>query len=158
MQALGDDPAGLAAYLELHVDEELGHDETLLDDLALLGLECEDVLARMPSPAVASLVGAQYYWVLHHHPVAFLGYVGVMEGYPPTDELVELLLERTGFPREAFATFAEHGELDPGHRDHLDRTLDALPLTERHEEVIAASAIATVGLATKALDEVLLGA
>lgn len=158
MQALGDDPAGLAAYLELHVDEELGHDETLLDDLALLGLECEDVLARMPSPAVASLVGAQYYWVLHHHPVAFLGYVGVMEGYPPTDELVELLLERTGFRREAFATFAEHGELDPGHRDHLDRTLDALPLTERHEEVIAASAIATVGLATKALDEVLLGA
>jgi len=154
-QAVGDDPAGLVAYLELHVDEELGHDETLLDDLALLGLEREDVLGRMPSPAVASLVGAQYYWVLHHHPVAFLGYVGVMEGYPPSDELVELLLERTGFPREAFTTFAEHGELDPGHRDHLDRTLDALPLTERHEEVIAASAIATVALATRAVQEVI---
>lgn len=155
-QALGDDPAGLAAYLELHVDEELGHDETLLDDLALLGLEREDVLARMPSSAVANLVGAQYYWVLHHHPVAFLGYVGVMEGYPPTDELVELLLERTGFPREAFTTFAEHGELDPGHRDHLDRTLDALPLTEQHEQVIAASALATVALATRAVEEVMM--
>jgi hypothetical protein len=152
---LGDDPAGLAAYLELHVDEEFGHDETLLDDLVLLGLERGEVLERMPSPAVASLVGAQYYWILHHHPVAFLGYVGVMEGYPPTDELVELLVARTGFPREAFRTFAEHGELDPGHRDHLDRTLDALPLTERHEQVIGASAIATVGLATTALEELL---
>jgi hypothetical protein len=152
---LGDDPAGLAAYLELHVDEELGHDETLLDDLVLLGLERGEVLERMPSPAVASLVGAQYYWILHHHPVAFLGYVGVMEGYPPTDELVELLVARTGFPREAFRTFSEHGELDPGHRDHLDRTLDALPLTERHEQVIGASAIATVGLATTALEELL---
>jgi hypothetical protein len=152
---LGDDPAGLAAYLELHVDEELGHDETLLDDLVLLGRERGEVLERMPSPAVASLVGAQYYWILHHHPVAFLGYVGVMEGYPPTDELVELLVARTGFPREAFRTFSEHGELDPGHRDHLDRTLDALPLTERHEQVIGASAIATVGLATTVLEELL---
>ena len=153
--ALGDDPAGLAGYLELHVDEELGHDETLLDDLVLLGLERAEVLERMPSPAVASVVGVQYYWILHHHPVAFLGYVGVMEGYPPTDELVELLVARTGFPREAFRTFSEHGELDPGHRDHLDRTLDALPLTERHEQVIGASAIATVGLATTALEELL---
>jgi heme oxygenase-like protein len=109
----------------------------------------------MPSPAVASLVGAQYYWVLHHHPVAFLGYVGVMEGYPPTEELVELLVERTGFPRGAFRTFSEHGELDPGHRDHLDRTLDALPLTERLEDVIDTSAVTTVDLATRALEEVL---
>ena len=156
-KAIDDDPAGLAGYLELHVDEELGHDETLLDDLALLGLERDAVLERMPSPAVASLVGAQYYWVLHHHPVAFLGYVGVMEGYPPTDDLIETLVERTGFPRAAFSTFSEHGELDPGHRDHLDRTLDALPLTHRHEQLIGASAIATLALATRALEELLAG-
>ena len=157
-RALGDADsvaAPLARYLELHVGEELGHDDTLLDDLALIGLGRETVLARMPSPTVASLVGAQYYWILHHHPIAFLGYAGVMEGYPPTDELVETLVERTGFPREAFRTFSEHGELDPGHRDHLDRTLDALPLTDRHEQVIGTSAIATVALATRVLEELL---
>jgi hypothetical protein len=152
-----DEPLGLplARYLELHVDEELGHDETLLGDLQLLGRRREAVLERMPSPSIASLVGAQYYWILHHHPVAFLGYVGVMEGYPPTEELVSTVVERTGFPREAFSTFAEHGELDPGHRDHLDLTLDALPLTERHEQVIGAAAIATVALATRVLEELL---
>jgi hypothetical protein len=147
--------APLARFLELHVDEELGHDETLLDDLALLDHARDAVLERMPSPAVASLVGAQYYWIFHHHPIAFLGYVGVMEGYPPTDELVNTLVERTGFPREAFRTFSEHGELDPGHRDHLDRTLDALPLTERHEQVIGGAAIGTVALATHVLEELL---
>ena len=153
--ALDGDPLAppLAAYLELHVDEELGHDETLLDDLELLGLSRETVRERMPPLSVAELVGAQYYWILHHHPVAFLGYVGVMEGYPPTEELIEELVRRAGLPREAFQTFAEHGELDPGHRDHLDRTLDALPLNERHEQVIGASAIATVALATRALEE-----
>jgi heme oxygenase-like protein len=147
--------APLAEYLVEHVDEERGHDETLLDDLAVLGVAREDVLARMPSPAVAALVGSQYYWLLHHHPVAFLGFVGVMEGYPPPAELVELLIERTGYPRGAFGTFAEHGELDPGHRDHLDRTLDELPLTPEHEAAIGVSALATLPLATRVLEELL---
>ena len=153
----GDDPlaAQLAEYLVEHVDEERGHDETLLDDLAVLGVDREDVIERMPSPAVAALVGSQYYWLLHHHPVTFLGFVGVMEGYPPPAELVELLIERTGFPREAFGTFAEHGELDPGHRDHLDRTLDALPLAPEHEAAIGISALATLPLATRVLEELL---
>jgi Iron-containing redox enzyme len=152
-----DDPLAtpLAEYLVEHVDEERGHDETLLDDLTVLGVNREDVLARMPSPAVAALVGSQYYWLLHHHPVTFLGFVGVMEGYPPPAELVELLIERTGFPREAFGTFAEHGELDPGHRDHLDRTLDALPLAPEHETAIGVSALATLPLATRVLEELL---
>lgn len=157
-RALGSsDPvaAGLVDYLELHVDEELGHDETLLDDLELLGIGRDEVLEQMPSPTVASLVGAQYYWIFHHHPIAFLGYVGLMEGYPPSDELIATLVRRTGFPRAAFRTFSEHGELDPGHRDRLDRTLDALPLTARHEQVIGAAAIATVVLATRAIEEIL---
>jgi Iron-containing redox enzyme len=113
------------------------------------------VLGRMPPPAVATLVGCQYYWLHHFHPLAFLGYIGFMEGYPPTPELVETLIERTGYPRPAFQTFAEHAELDPGHRDHLDRVLDALPLTQEQETVLGVSAMTTADLATRALREVL---
>ena len=145
----------LAVYLDEHVDEERGHDETLLDDLELLGLTRADVLARVPPPSVATLVGAQYYWILHHHPLAFLGFVGVMEGFPPTEELVEQLIERTGYPPEAFRTFAEHAELDPGHRDHLDRVLDALPLTPDDEALLGVSAITTAGLAARPVEELL---
>jgi len=145
----------LSAYLAEHVDEELHHDDGLLDDLESLGVSRAKVLGRMPSPAVATLVGAQYYWIHHHHPVAFLGYVALMEGYPPTPELLETLAARTGYPVEAFRTFDQHAELDPGHRDHLDRTLDALPLTERDESAIVASATTTAALAAKALLEIL---
>ena len=35
-----------------------------------------------------------------------------MEGHPPTRELVETLISATGYPRAAFRTFVEHGELD----------------------------------------------
>jgi hypothetical protein len=147
--------APLFEYLEEHVDEELHHDERLLEDLELLGVRREDALAQMPSPAVATLVGCQYYWLRHHHPLAFLGYVALMEGYPPTEELIATLRSRTGYPAGAFRTFAEHGELDPGHRDHLDATLDAMPLTDQHEAVLACSALTTVDLAARALEELL---
>jgi hypothetical protein len=152
-----DDPiaAPLASYLEEHVDEELHHDETLLGDLEVLGIERTTVLERMPSPTVAALVGSQYYWVHHFHPVAFLGYVALMEGYPPTPELIETLIERTGYPREAFRTYIEHAELDPGHRDRLDRTIDSLPLDASHEAALGVSAISTAALAARSLEEIL---
>ncbi len=147
--------APLAEYLEEHVDEELDHDEGLLDDLELLGLDRKGVLARMPPPTVAALVGAQYYWIHHHHPVAFLGYVALMEGYPPTPELIETLATRTGYPTESFRTFTQHGDLDPGHRDHLDETLDALPLGEPEEAAIVESARTTAVLAARAISAIL---
>jgi hypothetical protein len=147
--------APLARYLEEHVDEELHHDETLLGDLEVLGIDRTSVVERMPSPAVASLVGSQYYWILHYHPVAFLGYVALMEGFPPTPELIETLIARTGYPREAFRTYIEHAELDPGHRDHLDRTIDSLPLDARHESALGVSAISTAALAARSLEEIL---
>jgi len=145
----------LAAYLEEHVDEELDHDEGLLDDLELLGLDRERVLGRMPPPSVAALVGGQYYWIHHHHPVAFLGYIALMEGYPPTAELIETLSARTGHPKESFRTFSQHAELDPGHRDHLDETLNALPLGEPEESAIVESARTTAVLAARAVSEIL---
>jgi len=145
----------LAAYLEEHVGEELRHDEGLLDDLESLGSARADVVGRMPSPTVAALAGAQYYWIHHHHPVAFLGYIALMEGYPPTPELLETLAERTGYPREAFRTFEQHAELDPGHKDHLDRTLDGLPLDAEHEAMIVTSASTTAVLAAQAVRQIL---
>jgi hypothetical protein len=78
-----------------------------------------------------------------------------MEGCPPTPELIETLIVKTGYPREAFRTYIEHAELDPGHRDHLDRTVDSLPLTALHESALGVSAISTAGLAARALEELL---
>jgi pyrroloquinoline quinone (PQQ) biosynthesis protein C len=146
---------GLVEYLDEHVAEEEGHDVTLLQDLEALGLPRDAVLQPMPSPTVAQLVGAQYYWIEHHHPIAFLGFVAVMEGFPPTPTLLETLRTRTGFPEAAFRTYEEHAELDPGHRDHLDETLDALPLSVQHEEIIGLSALSTAALLPRTIDEIL---
>jgi hypothetical protein len=145
---------GLAEYLTRHVEEERHHDDWLLDDLELMGMEREAILAQIPSSTTASLAGSQYYWILYCHPVALLGYFAFMEGSPPTEALVESLIRRTGFPREAFHTIALHGELDPGHRDELDQTIDSLPLSRDHEVLLGLSAISTADLLMRSLDEV----
>jgi Iron-containing redox enzyme len=147
--------AGVAAYLERHSDEERDHDEWLLDDLELLGIDRASVLGRLPSATVASLVGCQYYWALHYHPLGLLGYISLMEGYPPTPDLVEDLIVRTGYPRAAFRTFAEHGELDPHHREELDEAIDSLPLTAEHEALLGLSAMSSAGFLAASIEEVL---
>lgn len=159
-QATADDPvaAGLAEYLDHHMDEELGHDEWLLEDLEVLGVTRAAVLAEPPSAAVASLVGAPYYWILHYHPVAVLGYIALLEGYPPTIAEVDLLMERTGYGRDAFRTLIRHAELDPLHRDDLDEAIDRLPLSPEHTAVIGICGLHTVEAFTRVLAELLEGA
>ena len=138
---------GLASYLEMHIPEEREHDEWALDDLEVLGLRREDVLARMPPPSVAAMVGAQYYWVCHHHPVAVLGYIAILEGYPPRPEEIETMAARANLPPGAFSTWTRHAALDPGHGRELDQLLDTLPLEEPQVACICTSAIATIRFA-----------
>ena len=147
--------AGVARYLTKHVEEERDHDLWLLEDLELMGVQPEVVLARVPSPTVASFVGSQYYWSLHYHPVALLGYFTFMEGFPPSPGLIAELKARTGYPTDAFRTLEEHGELDLGHRDELDETIDALPLTREHEQVLGICVLSGMDLLTRSIEEVL---
>ena len=145
---------GLADYLEQHIEEELGHDEWVLEDLEVLGVDRTNVLSRVPSPAVAGMIGSQYYWALHYHPVAVLGYMTVTEGYPTPPKLIERLIESTGLPRRAFRTLMEHAELDPHHGDELDQVVDTLPLSRELEEVVGLSAMSSVDLMARCIDEV----
>lgn len=152
-----DDPAatGLAEYLDHHIDEERGHDDWLLEDLKVLGRPRDEVLARPPSASVAALVGAQYYWIDHYHPVALLGYIGLLEGYPPTIADVDALMARTGYQREAFRTLIRHAELDPLHRDDFDEALDRLPLTAEQSAVIGLSGLYSINAFTRVVEDVL---
>jgi hypothetical protein len=144
----------LTKYFGQHVNEERHHDDWLLEDLGELGISPEAVWSRMPSPTVASMVGSQYYWIYHHHPVALLGYIAVLEGNPPVESQVAEVIERTGLPERAFRTFIKHARLDPHHRDDLNLALDAMPLSREQETLIAMSALETQHLLALSLREV----
>ena len=133
----------LARYLALHIEEERGHDAWLLNDIAAAGGDPSYAAARLPSPIVADLAGAQYYWIEHRHPVALLGYMRALEGNAPAPWLASRLAARTGLPDAAFRTVRDHAELDCGHLTDLDATIDGLPLAQEHTTLLAVSALRT---------------
>lgn len=138
----------LCAYLRAHIPEESGHADWIVEDLQVLGFEPRFTTGSAPPAAVASVVGAQYYWIEHAHPVALLGYLAIMEGNPPPIGAVDELQGATGFPAAAFRSMRLHARLDVKHREDLYRAIDSLPLEEDHERLISMSALHTAdGLA-----------
>ena len=138
--------AHLAGYFPKHIAEESEHDEWLLQDLEAIGVNRGDVLARLPNRAIAGMVGAQYYWIRHVHPVALLGFFAVLEGHPPDVEHLLDVERRTALPAEAFRMLKYHAEVDPGHADELFVLLDRLPLGAFHVKLIGMSALHTLAM------------
>jgi hypothetical protein len=147
----------LASYLEKHIVEEKDHDEWFLEDLDVLGWDRSTVLNRPPSSTVASMVGAQYYWALHYHPVALLGFLTALESHPPARPLIDELISRTGHNPKSFRTLIEHADLDPDHERELYQLLDGLPLTREQSEVVGLSAMHTLHAVSLTLEEIIDG-
>jgi hypothetical protein len=145
----------VADYCARHIPEERHHDEGVLDDLGVLGVSRESVLRRIPSPAMAALIGAQYYWILNVHPVALLGYLEVLEGEPPVSEHLEEVIQRTGLPRKAFRTYFQHADVDRKHRDDLHEALNRMQLSRQLESILAISAFQTVSLVRQIFEELI---
>ncbi len=140
-----DDPlaAWLHEYYLEHAEEESGHEQWLLDDLACFGIPRDQVLRRLPYPSVAALVGVQYYWMLHVHPIAYLGYISVVEE-PASMEFLNAVSRRTGISLSSMSGHVMHARLDPDHVTEFDATLDSLPLLQHYQDLISVSAIATM--------------
>ena len=145
----------LIVYFKQQIPQETGHDIWLLEDLEALGIPREQTLTRMPPPTVAALIGAQYYWIKHHHPLALLGYIAVVESETPSLELVERSIQRTGLPKQAFRNFSRHAILEPSHNEALDRLFDTLPLTAEQTSLIGVSLTQTANMIAQAAEEIL---
>jgi hypothetical protein len=133
----------LGDYLAVHIEEELGHDDWLLTDMAAAGLDMDAERQKAPSAAVARLVGPQYYWINHFDPIALLGYLAVLEGNAPSPRLPDLLAVRTGLPDRAFETLRHHAEVDSGHTDAVFAMLDELDPPPSWRQAIRTSALQT---------------
>jgi len=138
----------LAAYMEVHLEEERGHDQWLRDDIQTLGFTELEILHSQPCTAVVNFIGAQYFWMTHVHPVAVMGYLILMEGYAPVASQLEDIRIRSGAPATAFRCLLRHAEDDPSHLADLNRTLDGMELSAEQERAIGMCAFAAIdGLA-----------
>lgn len=148
-----DDPVckAVGAYLEPHISEEEGHDQWILEDLGRIGIRTPDPVNELPGIAVASLVGAQYYWIKHSHPCSVLGYMAIMEGFHITKKTVDNICAATQLPRNCFRTLEEHAELDITHALEFWNALDAIPFSPMQIGIMRQSAVHTMAYYSEVL-------
>lgn len=114
----------LKAYFVQHHAEEMGHAQWLAADLDGAGFD-----VRSPSEIAIALVGSVYYLVKHVHPAAMLGYMLLMEGFPPSLEHIEAMEKEHG--SAMFKTLRFHAEHDIDHGAEVIRQIDLLPAATR---------------------------
>jgi hypothetical protein len=119
-----------------------------------MGIERSAILARLPKESATELVGVQYYWIEHYHPIALAGYIATMEGDPPSIDFIEDVARRNHLPLNCFTSFLYHARIDLEHRRELDEALDALPLTVDHLALIGLSSLRTIRMMTEIMEDI----
>jgi pyrroloquinoline quinone (PQQ) biosynthesis protein C len=100
-----------------YIEEELGHQEWILNDIAACGFDKEDARNSMPGNATEVMVAYAYDTVNRGNPVGFFGMVHVLEGTSVTtaDKAADAIKAALGLPEKAFSYLRSHGALDIEH-------------------------------------------
>ena len=115
---------GVAEY----IDEEYGHEQWILADLAEAGFDATAAREALPSPETELMVSYAYDTVQRRNPVGFFGMVLVLEGTSAAiaTRAAEIIAARLELPRRAFKYLLSHGSLDQQHVGHFDNLIDRL--------------------------------
>jgi pyrroloquinoline quinone (PQQ) biosynthesis protein C len=109
-----------------YLEEEQGHDEWILSDIAAAGGNAAAVRDGAPSIETDALVAYAYDTVMRRNPSAFFGMVYVLEGTSVALALnaADAVQRTLALPDKAFTYLRSHGSLDQQHIGHLESIVD----------------------------------
>jgi len=121
-----------------YLEEETGHDEWILNDIARAGGDRAAAAASEPSVATEAMVAYAYDTVMRRNPIGFFGMVHVLEGTSVALALnaADRIQASLGLPLNAFTYLRSHGELDKEHINDLGAILERLSDEEDRQAVI----------------------
>ncbi len=111
-----------------YIEEETGHQEWILNDIAACGGDAEQVRHGLPALPTELMVAYAYDTVARRNPVGFFGMVLVLEGTSVNlaTRAAEALQVSLGLPNKAFSYLLSHGSLDIGHVDFYQKLMNRL--------------------------------
>jgi len=111
-----------------YIEEEMGHQEWILNDIAACGADKEAVRAEMPMAATELMVAYAYDTIHRNNPAGFFGMVLVLEGTSVAlaTNAAGNIEQSLGLPKEAFSYLNSHGSLDVGHVDFYEKLMNRL--------------------------------
>jgi pyrroloquinoline quinone (PQQ) biosynthesis protein C len=121
-----------------YIEEEMGHQEWILNDIAACGADKEAVRNGIPDVATELMVAYAYDTVYRNNPVGFLGMVLVLEGtsIKLATGAAGAIKDSLQLPQQAFSYLTSHGELDISHMDFYQSLVDRLQGEEDLQAVI----------------------
>ena len=100
-----------------YIEEEMGHEHWILDDIRAAGGDAEAARDADPLPATELMVSYAYDMVNRRNPVGFLGMVFVLESTSAqlASHAADVIRGSLGLPANAFSYLSSHGSLDQEH-------------------------------------------
>lgn len=118
----------LRAEMSKYIQEETGHQEWILNDIAACGADAEMVRRGQASLAVELMVAYAYDTIARNNPVGFLGMALVLEGTSirVASQAAAALRDALKLPPTAFTYLDSHGALDVGHTQFYESLVNRL--------------------------------
>lgn len=121
-----------------YIEEETGHEEWILSDLAACGGDPDKVRASRPHASTELMIAYAYHQVDRGNPVGFFGMVHVLEGTSTAlaTNAAASIQRALDLPASAFSYLNSHGSLDVAHVRFFEGLMNRLSDDEDKDAVI----------------------
>ena len=126
-----------------YINEEMGHQEWVLNDIASCGYDKEFVRNSMPVAAPEIMVAYAYDLVQRVNPLGFFGMVHVLEGTSVNlaTTVADIIKTKLDLPKNALTYLYSHGSLDQEHVAFFAQLMDRIRDEEEQQLIIHSSRI-----------------
>lgn len=118
-----------------YIEEELGHQEWILNDIAACGHDKESARNSRPHPTTELMVAYAYDMIFRVNPLGFFGMVHVLEGtsIATADKAATAIQNALFLPDKAFSYLRSHGALDQEHVKFFEALMNRIedPLAQQ---------------------------
>jgi thiaminase len=121
-----------------YIEEELGHQEWILNDIKNCGGDPDLVRNSMPNMATELMVSYAYDSVMRKNPLSFFGMVFVLEG--TSTQLAtsggEAIMKNLNLDRNCFSYLFSHGSLDLKHMKFFENLMNQVTDKKDQADII----------------------
>lgn len=121
-----------------YIDEEKGHEEWILNDIASAGGDKEAARNATPNLETQVLVAYNYDYIARKNPIGFLGMVFMLESTSTQIATAgaDGIQKGLGLPKTAFTYLNSHGALDIEHMKFFEKMVNKIENTADQDAII----------------------
>lgn len=124
-----------------YIEEELGHQEWILNDIEACGGNKEAVRQSRPAMHTELMVAYAYDTIVRVNPVGFFGMVFVLEGTSINlaSRAADSIQSALHLPAKAFTYLRSHGDLDIGHMQFFETLMNKIDCEKDRDDIVHAA-------------------